>query len=190
MAWSDWDPRNLQGAFKWARESAVMPPAAPPGAPPVGPMDAPAPGSGDDVSASGGARVLTWILLIVGLLAVLWWHEDKSKAFIPAAGLSVFAGFYVAAQAIERLLEILPPGGGTKQSKANRAVIFGALGFLLAIIAAESMHLYFVSAVGAMDVNANLDVLITALAIGGGTKPLHDAIKRIEKAKETPPVTT
>ena len=25
---------------------------------------------------------------------------------------------------------------------------------------------------------------------GGGTKPLHDGIKRIEKAKETPPVTT
>jgi hypothetical protein len=121
---------------------------------------------------------------------VVIWHEDKSKAFVPAAGLSVFAGFYVAAQAIERLLEVLPPGTGTKQSKANRALIFGALGFLLAVVAAELMHLYFVSAIGAMDVNPNFDVLITALAIGGGTKPLHDSIKRIEKAKETPPATT
>jgi hypothetical protein len=185
MNWNDWSPLTLKGALTWKRDAGVPPPSTP-----AVPTAAPALGSGDDVSASGGARVLTWTLLIAGVVMALVWHEDKSKAFVPAAGLSVFAGFYVAAQAIERLMEILPPGSGTKQSKANRAVIFGAFGFLLAIIAAELMHLYFVSAVGAMDVNANLDVLITALAIGGGTKPLHDAIKRIEKSKETPPATT
>jgi hypothetical protein len=44
--------------------------------------------------------------------------------------------------------------------------------------------------VGISDLSKNWDVIITSLAIAGGTKPLHDAIKRIEKAKETAPVTT
>ena len=45
-------------------------------------------------------------------------------------------------------------------------------------------------ATGVTDLSKEWDVIITALAIGGDTKPLHDAIKRIEKAKETPPLTT
>ena len=91
---------------------------------------------------------------------------------------------------IERLLELIPAGLGSKQAKANRAVIFPALGFLLAVLLAEKLGLYFVHATGVTDLSKEWDVIITALAIGGGTKPLHDAIKRIEKAKETPPLTT
>jgi hypothetical protein len=156
---------------------------------PARPNSQPAPGSGDDVSAAFAAQGVALVLLIVGAL-IAWLMDEDQGAFTPKDGFVLLTGFYVAAQAIERLLELLPSGKGTKQAKANRVVIFGAVGFVLAVLAAEFLGLYFVEAVGVGSVNSNLDVVITALAIGGGTKPLHDGIKRIEKAKETPPATT
>ena len=156
---------------------------------PAKPTAAPAPGTGDDVSSTVAAQGLALVLLLIGAL-IAWRMKEDQGAFTPKDGFVLLTGFYVAAQAIERLLELLPSGSGTKQSKANRAVIFGGFGFLLAVLAAEFLGLYFVEAVGVGEVNSSLDVIITSLAIGGGTKPLHDSIKRIEKAKETPPATT
>lgn len=186
----------LDGALAFKREAAV--PRAGAGAAAAGegdqpvpatPTAPPAPGSGDDVSAALSAQGLGLVLLVIGVL-IAWVMDEDQGAFTPKDGFVLLTGFYVAAQAIERLLELLPGGKGTKQAKANRAVIFGALGFVLAVLVAEYLGLYFVEAVGVGDVNSSLDVIITALAIGGGTKPLHDGIKRIEKAKETPPATT
>jgi hypothetical protein len=133
-----------------------------------------------DPSSSTTARTLATILLIVGVVVAIVWHESD-KAFKPADGFVVLTGFYVAAQAIERLLELLPAGLGTPQAKADRAVVFPALGFVLAVIAAEWMDLYFLRAVSVTEGNKNLDIIITALAIGGGSAPLHSFITRIQK---------
>jgi hypothetical protein len=146
------------------------------------------PGSREDVSATPRARYLALALVGLGVVLALVVDGDK-ESFEPRDGFVLLTGFYVAAQAIERLLELLPAGVGSKQAKANRAVIFPGIGFVLAVLAAEYIGLFYMQALG-RDVEENLDVILTALAIGGGTKPLHDAIKRIEKAKETPPTTT
>jgi hypothetical protein len=183
----------LDGALATKRQEATPRTTAPAntGGNPtlISPTTAPAPGSGDDVSASLPAQGVALALLLIGGF-IAWVMNEDQGAFTPKDGFVLLTGFYVAAQAIERLLELLPGGTGTKQAKANRAVIFGAVGFVLAVLLAEWLGLYFVEAVGVGDVNSSLDVIITALAIGGGTKPLHDGIKRIEKAKETPPATT
>jgi len=156
---------------------------------PVVGADEPAPGTGDDISAHAGARITAMALLAVGVLLAVGLKEPAA-AFKPAEGFALFTGFYIAAQAIERLLELVPAGTGSKQAKADRAVIFPAFGFILAVLLAEMLGLFYLQAVGVSAVSKDLDIIITALAIGGGTKPLHDAIKRIEKAKETPPTTT
>lgn len=146
------------------------------------------PATQTDVAASRDARILAIILLGVGILiAVL--VTEKDAAFKPAEGFALFTGFYIAAQAIERLLELIPAGTGSKQAKADRAVIFPGIAFILAVILAEKLGLFYLQAVGLPDASKDLDIIITGLAIGGGTKPLHDAIKGIEKAKETPPGT-
>ncbi len=173
---------NLHGAFDLNRSAH----AAPAGA---DASPAPVPVTGDETSSTADARLLALLLVAVGVALALLIPE-KDVAFRPAEGFALFAGFYIAAQAIERLLELLPVGKGSKQSKANRAVIFPAVAFILAVLLAEWMGLFYVQAVGVTDLSKNVDVIITGLAIGGGTKPLHDGIKRIEKAKETPPATT
>jgi len=197
--------RLLDGAFSLNRTPAATPavaveaepaPAPGTGAPAATPAvtveaePAPAPGTGDDVSASPTARLLAGGLLVGGVLLAVVLDESDVVAFKPREGFALFAGFYIAAQAIERLLELVPAGTGSKKAKANRAVIFPTFGFILAVLLAEKMGLFYVQAVGVANVSKNWDIILTALAIGGGTKPLHDAIKRIEKAKETPPTTT
>lgn len=182
----------LDGAFAIERDTAGPAAGAPAvaGPQPVQAPDAPpASGSGDDVSASAQAQLVGLGLVVVGVLVAVVMKETKPP-FAAADGFVLLTGFYVAAQAIERLLELLPSGRGSKQAKANRAVIFPSIGFVIAVVAAESVGLYYMQALGAADVSRDLDVIVTALAIGGGTKPLHDGIKRIEKAKETPPATT
>jgi hypothetical protein len=155
----------------------------------VAKSEAPAKGTGDEVSSTSRARGLALLLLAVGVV-VAWLMKEKDVGFKPGEGFVLFAGFYVAAQSIERLLELLPVGVGSKQSKANRAVVFPALGFILAVVMAEWIGLFYLQAVGITGISKNWDIIITALAIGGGTKPLHDGIKLIEKSKETPPTTT
>lgn len=150
---------------------------------------APVAGTGDEVSSTFAARMFALGVLVVGVVLVLILEEPDS-AFQPREGFALFAGFYLAAQAIERLLELVPAGLGSKQAKANRAVIFPAFGFVLAVLLAEKLGLFYVQAIGVTDLSREWDIIITALAIGGGTKPLHDGIKRLEKAKETPPATT
>jgi hypothetical protein len=167
-----------------------MPAAAEGAAPPTPPEGStPAPGTGDDISARAAARWIAIILLAVGIILAILINEPGA-AFTPKEGFALLTGFYIAAQAIERLLELIPAGMGTKQAKADRAVIFPALGFILAVLMAEKLGLFYVRAIGVSDLSPDWDIIITALAIGGGTKPLHDGIKRIEKAKETPPATT
>lgn len=150
---------------------------------------APVVGSGDEVSANLAARVLALAIFVAGLVLAWLMPEDKAP-FRATDGFILLTGFYVAAQAIERALELmLPIGKGTKQCKANRSIVFSAIAFGLAVLLAEYLGLYFLQAVGAPAVSGDLDVVVTALAIGGGTKPLHDFIKSIEKAKQNPPAT-
>jgi hypothetical protein len=175
---------TLNGAFAEERGKATRPVE---GA--IAPADAPVSGTGDEVSSTPPARWVAMALLVVGL-ALAYLIPEKDATFKPAEGFGILAGFYIAAQAIERLLELLPAGLGSKQAKANRAVIFPGIGFILAVLLAEWLGLFYIQAIGVTDLSRNVDIIVTALAIGGGTKPLHDGIKRIEKAKETPPSTT
>lgn len=174
----------LGGALSSSGSGLVVAPAA--GAAPAPPA-APSAGVNDDTEAvvTKGTRALTLGLFAVGLL-LAWLIPETKPPFAAKEGFTLFAGFYVGAQAIERVLEIvLPAGGQTKQAKTNRALLFPAIAFVIAIIAAEYLGLYYLKAVG-VQAPGTLDIIITALAIAGGTKPLHDFIKQIEKAKEPP----
>lgn len=136
-----------------------------------------------DVSASRGARLVALLLLVVGF-ALAVWVPGKDAMFTPESGFVLLAGFYIAAQAVERLLELaLPPGGGTAQAKADRALIMGGLACMVGIAASLVLGLRFLSAVQVDTSPQWLDVFVTGLVISGGTKPLHDLIGLIEKAK-------
>jgi hypothetical protein len=182
-------------------------------------------------------------LFVAGILmgAVIAEVRDPMP-FVPAEGVGMFAVFYVAAQALERLFELLrwlfpkatslsntskadareetkqstaaalealandPRLGGTDKTVKAAAdakateekiesqtslVAWGVNSFLAAVLAGW-LGLYLLNAIGVQDVNTWVDIAVTSLVIGGGTKPLHDLIKNLEKGKEetTPGTTT
>jgi hypothetical protein len=175
-------------------------------------------GEGSKTGAEGPFGLAS--LLIVG---VYWYFIvgqevladlKPAPAVQLAEGVAAFAMFYVAAQAIERVLEpivSIDPWKRTKaknrdtamaavasdpnqanataaadaqakldQWRANRAVIIWALATILGMVASAKLGLYFVSALVQADPDPHLDIFITGLAIGGGTKPLHDLITNVQ----------
>jgi len=86
--------------------------------------------------------------------------------------------------------EALQEGANAQEKKdmkrTGRTFFFWAVGSTLAFLASAGLGLYLVQMISVENPPARwFDLLITGLAIGGGTKPLHDLITRIEKAKTT-----
>jgi hypothetical protein len=67
---------------------------------------------------------------------------------------------------------------------ANRASFFFGFNAALAGVAAGYFNLNLLELMGSKHVPNTLDILITSLAISGGTKPLHDLISKIETNKQ------
>jgi hypothetical protein len=80
-----------------------------------------------------------------------------------------------------------------KAIQADRAVAFWAVATFLALLASGALELGLIQSVANVtgksggsvpDWFKNLDIVITGIAIGSGTKPLHDLIGVIQNAKQ------
>ncbi len=181
-----------------------------------------------------------FLLTLIGALAIgaLVGNslDDGKRTYTPPDGVSIFALFYITAQAIERLLEPLASFYGTtkpsaepgktkptnatarrytksqavkardkalakndaadaaaeaawwqeiiEQIRRNTATLW-AIASMLGMILAGWLGLLLLHAVKAPNAPRWLDIVITGVVIGGGTKPLHDLIENIQKSKET-----
>ena len=161
---------------------------------------------------TGRAAAVTAILLVVAIIVgiALNAFDATATAFDPAkvgeANFALFAGFYVGAQVIERLMEfvapVLPtweiktPVGNTPEAKAARAAQVKAdraklvlgLASVLGVAASGLFGLFFLSAIG-MHVSHTIDTIVTGTTIAAGTKPLHDFISTLQN-KDNPKTTT
>ena len=70
------------------------------------------------------------------------------------------------------------------QITGSRALATWALASFLAMLASGGLGIFLLHAVGLSSVPPALDILVTGLAIGSGTKPLHDLIGNIQAAKD------
>jgi hypothetical protein len=125
------------------------------------------------------------LLLVALVLSLLPWGDETG--FMPTSDFKLFAGFYIVAQALERLLEVFARvfvPGSTATDKGDRAIVLGGISVVAAVIASKALGLYFLAAVGVDEPHRGVDAFVTGLLVGGGTKALHDLILRIEKGKE------
>jgi hypothetical protein len=70
------------------------------------------------------------------------------------------------------------------QIRANAALSMWGIQSGLAMILCGGLGLFLLRGVGAAGVPVFLDILITGIAIGGGSKALHDLIKSVQVTKE------
>ena len=69
------------------------------------------------------------------------------------------------------------------QHAARRGIAMWATASALAMAGAGSMGFLLLAGVGVADAPAWLDIFVTGLIVGAGTKPIHELIKRIEDKK-------
>ena len=230
-----------------------------------------------------------WILTAFGILAVgtivsyVIWRSVKPTDFMPSSNYAVYAGLFVMALALERVLEpfsglfipsvkakkaqgtamaahakraevvaatsqlhaaVADPAAAAQQaeealqaaaaaqkdaavaqkehhhSQANRAVLMWATAAVLAMLACASLGIFLLRSIAtpsavqgstasasvrsssaapsapspAKNPNRLLDLLVTGLVVGAGTKPLHDLISQIQttlgKSKASTSATT
>lgn len=147
----------------------------------------------------------------VGLAIIANTAKWTGTPFRPAkegsAEFALFASFYVVAQVIERLMELVtsflpwprwkPPTAlladlsseATKTVtasylKADRATVALGVATILGVTASFLFGLYFLQSVG-ISASHTVDVAVTGMTIGAGTKPLHDLITSLQN-KSTP----
>ena len=148
---------------------------------------------------TGKARLALFGLIAAafGLAALMNWQKWTGSPFKPAqngtANFALFAGFYLAAQVIERLMLLVsplvpfwkpyaetdPPAVKAAHLQADRAPIVLGIAALAGVAASCGFGLFFLRAVG-MDVTPTIDTFCTGITIAAGTKPLHDFIGMIQ----------
>ena len=162
---------------------------------------------------------LSCVGAIGGWFLFQWWDPAP---FRPSSDYSIFAGLFVVAAAVERLLEPFtayvkpdttqtkkeleqavasahatadpgkPEDAANKQEqldreRSERAFILWGIATLVSTLLCAGLGLLLLRSVTLQplqDPNRFLDLAITGLVVGAGTKPLHDLVSRLEKAKE------
>jgi len=71
-----------------------------------------------------------------------------------------------------------------KKIQANTKVFIWAVGSLIAMLVCGAGRLFFLDALGASGVPDLINVMVTGLVVGSGTKPLHEFVKLLEKKNE------
>jgi len=214
---------RLAGARSSAGTREIAPPGGgPPAADSQGITGAAPVPSETDLAASPRFAVAAILAIAGGWGIVVLTHPGNTwPAALKVNGdMASFALFYVAAQAIERLIEpfsqlflttsetrkeldsnvarALATGddadgqaAAKKQDELNRkrgerTLVLWAAATVLGMLLSGFAGLYFVSAILATgsSISPALDVLVTGLVIGGGSKPLHDLITNVQKTKE------
>jgi len=179
---------------------------------------------GDEVDQAllGGSPSLPALISAFAILGVGAWiawvvyHSGRPSFFVPSSSYVPFAGLFVLAFAIERLLEpftgmignpdavkaqtaaakTLAVRSGTPEAtdaakataksaannRASRAVVLWAVASVVAMVVSAALGFFLLRSVDSTATSPNrfLDLIITGLVVGAGTKPLHDLVSRVQ----------
>jgi hypothetical protein len=139
------------------------------------------------------ALMLLAVVLAIVLNAVGATGDEFAPTARTTANFALFAGFYVAAQVIERLLQLISPllpgwpappaitdpAARAAQTKADRANVALGVAAVFGVLASCLLGLFFLKAIG-MHVSHTVDAVLTGVTIAAGTKPLHDFISLLQ----------
>lgn len=127
------------------------------------------------------------IAAVGAIVGLLFLHYRNPP---PGAGVAAFAALYVLAQAIERVLEAVSRFLDLGHGHDERVAMCFGLASALAMVACGYFGIGILHAIGDDGSPRYTDVIVTGLAIGGATKPLHDLITILESAarsRKAPP---
>ena len=126
-------------------------------------------------------------MMAMGAIAgMLFLHYRSPPQIGPAVSLGAFAGVFLLAAGIERVLEPLVHFQLLGADPASRAVRCLGLAAALAMLACGYFGFGVLHAFGDNGSPRYIDVIATGLGIGALTKPWHDLIRGIERWAHRP----
>jgi hypothetical protein len=157
-----------------------------------------------------GSVIAAFLFLIVGYVLGMVFHQwNGPLGYRVGSAWQAYAGLFVLAAAIERLIQPFsdvlgdapaagtagaPTGGAPTtngidaKSKKNTAIVTWGLASGLGCLACALLGVGLLTAIMGADSSTPapwLDVLVSGLVVGAGTKPLHDLITSIQASKDT-----
>jgi hypothetical protein len=78
----------------------------------------------------------------------------------------------------------VPACGPVEQDRRNSAVLVWGIATFLGMVVSGWAGLALLNSVGVRSAPRVLDIVVTGLAIGGGSKPLHDLISSLQASKD------
>lgn len=166
------------------------------------------------VGAQRGYVLASVAIVVVGLALGEVARQHTAAKLAPELTVSPFAVLYVLAQGVERVVEMIVNLLGKvsrfefaerrkrlalqglqrgepardqpdiNQARRDLAVLSQALSFAVAYIAVSYFRCGMLTLVGVTGIQVWVDVLLTSVAVTGGSKGLHDLIAKVEKSKE------
>jgi hypothetical protein len=145
----------------------------------------------DPAAFKGTADVTIFAPLYIFAQAIERLIEPFSS-FLGAAKANGSEGLVSKNKALTNLYEAVKAGNAANiagwqaaldKVRKNTAVIAWALASFLGMLASGAFGVFLVRAIG-FDIPAEVDILVSGVAIGSGTKPLHDLISNLQKSKE------
>jgi hypothetical protein len=142
-------------------------------------------------------EVITY--LIPGIGAINNKTKDKAISARDAALQRAVSALSPAAGAAQPAADEEQPAAGAAQTAAteaakeqanvnairdNRTLFLWGLNVGLAAVCCGLLGLFLLDTIGVDGVFPIVDIFVTGLVVGSGTKPLHDLISNIQKAKE------
>lgn len=157
----------------------------------------------NDKVGGGSGRRITWgsvyaacIFIVAGLgvVVALLMTVTGALTFRVDSAWEAYAGLIILAFAIERVVQPFSdalgpvPNNNTKAkvAKANTAVVTWGFATALGMIASAALKAGALATVAASSTIPNrwLDVVVTGLVLGAGTKPIHDMLSQVQATKE------
>jgi len=96
-------------------------------------------------------------------------------------GSAALAVFYILAQVVERIVEIFSYIPIPDENKKTRTWVFWGISSMLGWGVCAIYNVDFFSLVHVQTVHHGLNIFLSGIIVGSGTKPVHDLISSLEK---------
>ena len=154
--------------------------------------------------------ITAYVIVGIGIAIVYISNPNELPANTIDSDFEKFAAFFIIAQAIERLLEPITALFDEEKKEAKKEVdltskeaiqaakhsiadikvivknLTWGMASFIAMLFCCWIGLGLLNTIGIVNAPTELDIIVTGLAIGAGTQPLHDLIEqRIKKPSDT-----
>lgn len=137
------------------------------------------------ILAQGVERLIEWIMDFAALTPGSPAQKKESGLRSLAVANSTLNGNPSTDDFTAAATEVGEAKKTVEEARTDLTFLAHGLSILLSALAVVALNYSLLSLVGAQGVDKRVDILLSALAVAGGSKGIHELVGRLQKAKES-----